>query len=108
MPTDLAILNSNELMRSRKVSLLSKIIPKYLALFVDLIKQDGQLTLISGGGVFCFGEINRACDLFVLSESLLAVIHLHIASISDFALFCSSSGVAALTKRHVSSTNNRG
>ena len=76
-----------------------------MALFVDLIKPDEQLMLISGGGVFFFREINRTFDLFVSSESLLAVI---LASSFDFTLFSSLSGVAALTKRHVSSANNRG
>ena len=44
----------------------------------------------------------------MFSESLFAVIQLHIADNSDFSLFCSSSGVAALTRRHVLSANNRG
>ena len=87
---------------------MSKLIPRYLALFTDLIIPKGQLTFIPGEGMFCLGEIKRAFDLFVFSESLFAVIQLHIAHNSDFSLFCSSSGVAALTRRHVSSANNRG
>ena len=30
--------------------------------------DNGQLTFISGGGMFCLGEIKRAFDLFVFSE----------------------------------------
>ena len=63
----------------RKFSLLPKTTPKNLDLFSDLIIPKRQQMFISGGGIFCLGQIKRELESFALSENLLAVTHLQTA-----------------------------
>ena len=87
---------------------MSKITPKYLALFTILIWPAGQRRLRLTDGDLSLGDIINACDLFALRVSLFAIIQL-LTPLSSWLIRCSkSSVVGALTTKHVSSANKRG